>query len=204
MLPQLAPQEQRDLVGLCVERVEVRAKSSVVRPDEDRQIEIRLRLHAAQLVAGMEERVVVRVREARLAPITHRVMTIDSRVNLGSSQRPTRILTPFNEVLAAASATSVTRKEPAIRHLLHLAIAWQRKLENKPDMSHAALARRKKVSEPTVSRTLQMLRLLPEIQAILLQLKQRSDLRRYSLNKMVALAALPPEEQRQGFAKLSL
>lgn len=203
LLPHLPPEEQRHLVALCVDRVEVRPKPAARSEGEaGRPIEIRLRLHAAQLVAGMEERVVVRVREARLAPINRRVMMLQSRLNLGGPRQPTRILTPFAETLGALPAAPPSRKAPEWRHPLHRALTWQRKLEGNPAMSHAALARKMGVSEPTVSRTLRMLRLLPEIQEILLRLKRREDLHHCSLNKVVALSALPPEAQRREFARL--
>lgn len=202
LLPQLSPDEQKHLAALCVERVEVRAKPTPTN-GADRELDIRLRLHAAQLVQGMEERVVVRVREGRLAPITRRVMQLESRLRIAGSGQKAEIMSPVQEVLGKLSRPA-SPKESDPRHPLHLALLWKKKLAANPALNHAALARTEKLSEATISRTLKMLKLLPELQEILIGLTQRADLRRYSLNRMVAVADLPPAAQRQAFARLTV
>ncbi|MFA5264454.1 MAG: hypothetical protein WC378_11570, partial [Opitutaceae bacterium] len=202
LLPQLSAEEQKQLIALCVDRLEIRAKAGGSADGAGRLLEIRLRLHAAQLVAGMEERVVVRVREARLSPITRRVMTIDGRVRIGHAGQPSEIVAPVHEMVGSATVVPKA-KETDLRHPLHLAVAWRRKLAANPALSHAAFARKMDVSEATVSRTLLMLKLIPEIQEVLLKVRQREDLRRFSLNKMVVIAALPADAQREGFMRLS-
>ncbi len=202
LLPHLSPDEQKHLAALCVERVEVWAKPTP-KVGADRELEIRLRLHAAQLVQGMEERVIVRVREARLAPITRRVMQLESRVRIAGSGRQAEILSPVREVLGKLTPSPAASKTPELRHPIHLALLWKKKLAANPALNHVALARTEQVSEATVSRTLKMLKLLPEIQEILLGLKTWADLRRYSGNRMVVLADLPPELQRERFARLA-
>lgn len=202
LLPHLSPDEQKHLAALCVERVEVKAKATP-KSVAGRELEISLRLHAAQLVQGMEDHVVVRVRNARLAPITRRVMQLESRVRIAGSGQQAEILSPVREVLGKVTPAHPS-KTSVHSHPLRLAMLWKKKLAENPSLKHSALARSEGVSEATVSRTLKMLRLLPEIQEILLSLKRRADLRRYSLNRMVALADMPPEQQRNGFARLGL
>lgn len=204
LVRQLPVEQQKELIALCVDRIELRGKSRErTDPGTGRLVEVRLRLHAAQLVAGMEERVVVRLREARLSPITKRVMVLNTRMTLGGPRVGTKLVSPFQETLAGPITPSAPATAPSVRHPIHRARKWQRKLTANPQLSHAALARREAVSEPTVSRTLKMLQLLPDIQEMLLQLKRQEDIQRFSLTKMVAVAALPPAQQKQAFARMS-
>lgn len=95
----------------------------------------------------------------------------------------TKLVSPFQETLASPHSRSAQVKEPRLRHAIHRARNWLRKLTANPELSHAAPARNEAVSEPAVSQTLRMLKLLPEIQEVLLHLKRKEDIQRYSLTK---------------------
>jgi DNA invertase Pin-like site-specific DNA recombinase len=202
LIRQLDPEEQRTLVALCVDRIEIRRKSPRQSQQiNNRVIDIRLRLHAAELVAGMEEQVVVQTRGNGTDPDLQKSICLHGKIDLG--KKPGRIMSPVSEELPSAALKPESRRERPPKHPLHRAVAWKQKLRANPQLSHAALAQREALSEATVSRMLKLLRLQPEIQEVLLAIKKKEDLRRYSLNKMVEVAALPSSKQRRAFARLS-
>lgn len=201
VLAKLAPEEQKDLVALCVDRVEVRVENSSSRrgaSDGRRQLALRIKLHAARLVEGLEERVVVEHRrQARPIAVAKRMLTLDSRVAMG---HPAEVLSPFREELGARRrpAPKTAVPEPVVApNPMRRAVAWQRQLDRNPNLSRAQLARDSGASGPTMTRHLDLLKLTPEIQAFLLSLKTASELRKFSLNKMSALAHLKPDEQQR-------
>jgi hypothetical protein len=165
---------------------------------------LRIKLHAARLVEGLEERVVVEHRsQARPIAVAKRMLTLDSRVAMG---QPAEVLSPFREELGVRSGPvpKATKPEPEVTlpNPLRRAVAWQRQLDRNPSLSRAQLARNTGASGPTMTRHLDLLKLVPEIQTFLLALKTASDLRKFSLNKMSALAHLQPDEQRRCFATM--
>ena len=206
VLAKLAPEEQKDLVALCVDRVEVRVENSSSRrgaSDGRRQLALRIKLHAARLVEGLEERVVVEHRrQARPIAVAKRMLTLDSRVAMG---HPAEVLSPFREELGARSrpAPKAAAPEPVVApNPMRRAGAWQRQLDRNSTLSRAQLARDSGASGPTMTRHLDLLKLTPEIQAFLLSLKTASELRMFSLNKMSVLAHLQPDEQQRCIAMM--
>lgn len=81
-------------------------------------------------------------------------------------------------------------------------MAWERKLAAAGTMSQAKFARCIGVSGPTITRHLQLLRFRPEIRGFLLSLTKPTELRRFSLNRMGALARLNPEVQRMRWERM--
>ena len=86
-------------------------------------------------------------------------------------------------------------------HPLHRALKWGKRLRSEPALKRIVLAREEKVCPATITHHLRLLQLAPEIQTRLLGITTRSDLEKYSLNKMKALAALPVHEQLIQFGK---
>lgn len=200
LLPKLQPQEQRDLVWLCLERIELRADQNNEASVEGRPLELRLKLHAARLVEGMEERVVVEQARRTNQPLAKPVVVFETALSLSSAR--VTIHAPFRAEIGALRPKSAAKKPIIAPHPLRLATMWAKKLAADTTLSHAALARRLRISEPTICRHLQLLRLAAEIRGQWLGLTEVSALRRCSLNKMVSIARLEPEAQRREWLKL--
>jgi len=205
LFPELTPDEQKALVALCIARVEIRAKSGAVTSDGERVIELKLKLHAARLVEGMENRVVVQSRATDHLPFSKPSVTFDCLIELGSPGKgaSVTIVAPFRcELRVSKAPQPATVAAPTILHPIHRALAWKRSMAANPKLSFAELARRSEVSAPTLTHHFKLLQLLPEIQEFLLGLKDSALLHKFSLNRMKALAVLPPDEQREAFDQL--
>jgi hypothetical protein len=152
----------------------------------------------------MEERIVVQTRAPKLPPVAKQSMTVETRVSFPPRLGSARIRTPFQEEVgpSSQSKSAISNEVRPKLHPIHQAIAWQSLLKANPRPSQATLARRAKVSEPTMTRHLRLLRLAPEIQQWLLGLKTPGELRCFSLNKMMTLVALPFNEQRRRMAAM--
>jgi hypothetical protein len=149
----------------------------------------------------MEERIIIEQKQRIQEPLAKPVVTVDTALVLTASRAT--ISTPFHEEVGAPRRQiSVTGKAPAVSHPLRRAIAWDKKLAVSSAPSHAAFARRAGISGPTLTRHLQLLRLLPEIREFLLGLSTAGELRRFSLNRMSALARLDPDVQRERWTRL--
>lgn len=202
VLPKLSSAEQRDLVWLCLQRVEVRASRATPAAASGRPLELRLKLHTARLVEGMEERVVVEQSPRPSQPLVKPVVVLDATVSLGSARAA--LHAPFRGDVGAPCRSSIGAPESsAPPHPLRLAMKWAAKLDGAGAPSQAALARRLGVSGPTLTRHLQLLRLLPAIREFWLAHGNKpGDLRRYSLNRMVALSCFSPEVQESRWTKM--
>jgi hypothetical protein len=210
LLPSLSPNEQRDLVMLLLERVEVRPSS---RPASKvaagvRLLELRLRLRVNRLVEGMAERLVIEERVQRAdsaAPTRPLVLTLDvSLAPSSSAVKPVTVLAPFPCELGFTRRTSAP--EPVavpMLHPIHRARAWRRRLDNERGLNQLKLAAEEGLSPGSITHHLKLLQLADEIQAKLLDLTKAEEVRRYGLNQMKALAALPPDEQLRLFAAIS-
>lgn len=195
VFPDLAVPEQSRLMQLCVDRIEVTGRAGAAR---GRRFELALRLPVARLVEGMEEQLVVETRAARLERRTLTLpLTVGTEPGGGVS-----ILRPFHLPMQAGRpenpAPAVTRQ----RHALHRALEWQRLRARLPRMTTADFARQVRVSPATVDFHFGLLRLAPEIQAFLLQLRDRASIRRFGLLRLLPLARLEPIAQRTQFAAL--
>lgn len=201
LLPKLQPQEQRDLVWLCLERIELRLDQKSESAAEGRPLELRIKLHAARLVEGMEERVVIDRARRTNQPLAKPVVVFETALSLSTAR--VTIHAPFRAEVGALRPRSAQGKSVIAPHPLRLALAWAKKLATVAAPNHAALARRLGISEPTICRHLQLLRLVPEIREQWLGLTDASQLHLCSLNKMVALTRLEPEAQRREWVKIS-
>ncbi len=201
----LTPAEQKDLVALCVECVELRASPAGDERPGLRQYVVRLKLHVTRLVESMEEKIVVERNESHEPPPAQRALTLEPRVVFRSWGRSPSavIVAPFREEFRAAKPAADAHDEPpTVVHPIHRALAWQRKLAANPDVTQSALARRERVTGATLTYHLKLLSLVPEIQAFLLRLKTAPEFRRFSLRKMMVLAELSADAQRRRFAAM--
>jgi hypothetical protein len=201
VMAKLPQAEQRDLVRLCVQRIDLTTGRSSRGADGGRPFELRLKLHAARLVEGMEERIVVEKNGRASSPIGKPVVTIDATLSMSASRAT--IQSPFqHEVGAPRRAPASTERNPEVPHALRQAMAWQKQLSSSKAGSHADFARRIGISAPTLTRHLQLLRLAPEIRSHWLGLHTAADLRRFSLNRMGDLARLDVDRQRERWAQM--
>ena len=105
----LSPTEQKDLMALCLERVELRASPAGDDRPGLRQYLVRLKLRVARLVESMEERVVVERSAPRQPPAPQRPLTLE----------PPAVVHPLHRALAwqrkLAANTELTQRALARR-----------------------------------------------------------------------------------------
>ncbi len=210
LLPSLSPNEQRDLVMLFLERVEVRPSSLPAGKLAAgvRLLELRLKLRVNRLVEGMAERLVIEERVQRAdsaAPTRPLVLTLDvSLAPSSSAVKPVTLLAPFPcELGITRRATAPEPESPPMLHPIHRARAWRRRLDTERGLNQLKLAAEEGLSPGSITHHLKLLQLADTIQAKLLDLTKPEDVRRYGLNQMKALAELPHDEQLKRFAAIS-
>jgi DNA invertase Pin-like site-specific DNA recombinase len=204
MLVTLSPGEQRELIMLFLQRVEVRPSASQpgLAPGS-RLLELRLKFRVERLIEGMAEKLVIE-ECGTVAAATTRPLTMNLKVALApicTSAKPVTLLAPFRCDLG------VTRRRPAAKpsqepvlHPIHRARAWQRRLDSERGLNRVTLAKEEGIAPGSVTHYLKLLDLDDQIQTKLLELTTAAEVRRYSLNRMKALADLPGAEQRRQFA----
>ncbi|MFM8533880.1 MAG: recombinase zinc beta ribbon domain-containing protein, partial [Acidimicrobiia bacterium] len=207
IFPTLSQTEQKDLVALCVARIELR--SDPARDDRPgrRRFRVRFKLHLDRLAEGMEENIVVNRSAGPGSPAANAPLTLESRLIFQSIGRAPKaiIVAPFNEEFqenrlaakAGQTPASATGSHPLIR-----ALDWAKRLRADVGLTQAALARQQGVTAATLTYHLKLLKLAPEIQAHVKGLSAPADLRRYSLRRLKALAGLNVTTQRDQFAKM--
>ncbi len=207
LLPSLTQHEQRDLIMLFLERVEVRLgdKPAGKLAPGTRLLELRMKLRVDRLVEGMAERLVIEERTARAAsaePSRPLVLTLNvALAPTSGSAKPVTLLTPFRCELGVTRRAPVPKPAAApVQHPIHRARAWQRRLESEPDLNRLKLAAEEGLSPGSITHHMKLLQLAGEIQTQLMNLTTAEDVRRYGLNQMKALAELPFDEQLRQFA----
>lgn len=211
LLPSLSPNEQRALVMLFLERVEVRPSS---RPAGKlaagvRLLELRLKLRVNRLVEGMAERLVIEERVQRAdsaAPTRPLVLTLDVSIAPPSgAAKPVTLVAPFACELGIARRPAAPEPEaPPILHPIHRARAWRRRLDTERGLNQLKLAAEEGLSPGSITHHLKLLQLADDIQGKLLDVTKAEDVRRYGLNRMKALAELSHDEQRVKFAEFGI
>ncbi|MFZ5496995.1 MAG: recombinase family protein [Verrucomicrobiota bacterium] len=211
VLPGLSPAEQKDLVALCIDRIEVRVRPDPKRAKSNdpvipgRHLELRLKLPVANLVAGMEEKLVIEQRSPRAAIYGKRLLLLEASAVLGQGGQSGHavITAPFHrEVGQPVRPRPASPGLKSAKHPIHRALAWQRQLDTHPRLNRVALARKNGVVPAVVTKHLQLLALAPAIQSVLLQLKSPREIRYFSLAKLRILAALGQTDQLRRFADL--
>lgn len=208
----LPPAEQKELVRLFVDRIEVRravengrrknAVSEAIMPSE-RLMEIRVKLHSAELVQGLEERAQCKQSSARRA---HHVGQLDlrGRVDFTNAMRGEVMITaPFSQTLRLdARVRTVPAKAPEIEHPIVRAQKWHQMLENGTVPNRLALAKRVGVDPGMVTRVLRLMQLAPSIREYLSSVTTASGTWHFNIRALGEIAMLPQERQERGFASL--
>lgn len=210
LLPSLSPDERKELMRLFVERVEVRrlqsrriptAQGGTGQPGE-RLMEIRIKLHLAELVRGLEARAGVNRPAVNLRL---RGLNLDAKVDFTNAQRgEVTITAPFRQTLRLDARVRVVRPSaPKVEHPILRAQKWHQMLEDGRVLNRFALAKRVEVDPAMVTRTLKLMQLAPEIQEYLATLRTPSALWYFNIKALGKMADFPLEKQRVEFAKLS-
>jgi hypothetical protein len=209
LLPTLSSDEQRDLVTLFLERVEIRPASDKVAKTivGTRLLELRLKLRVERLVEGMAEQILIEERTARVAAVPAvRPLVLNLKVALApstGSSKPVTLLAPFHCELGATRRIAAPAPEPApMLHPIHRARAWQRRLGKDRSLNRLKLAAEEGLSPGSITHHMKLLQLADEIQTKLLEMTKAEDVRRYGLNRMKALADLPVDEQLRQFTRI--
>ncbi len=210
ILPTLPPDEQRDLVELVAERVEVHPTQSPKRRSKScgREFELRIHMRLVRIVEGMASRLVVPLSTTRSHPRKGRAMVMKISFILPSAgtSRPIVILTPARHEIHRSEQrppSPVSQKTPRQNPMLR-ALNWHRMLATDPNLSRVKLAKLEKVTPGTITHHLKLMHLHPKIQLYMANPNDPTELRCFSLNKMKALAELPTEEQITRFPELNV
>lgn len=204
-LSHLPPAEQKELVRLFVERVEVRPaagkRAADAAAESARLLEISVKLHLPELVRGIAES-----GESMQIPTTRleRGLTLNARVDFRHASRgEITVVTPFQRsVRLGARVRTVPVPKPAIVHPMVKALKWQQMLDAKTVPHRFALAAKMGCTPGAVTKVLRLIKLIPEIQAFLMSIKTRNELWHFSLTRMSALGKLPSELQQTAFAAM--
>jgi DNA invertase Pin-like site-specific DNA recombinase len=203
-LPRLEPAEQKQLAGLMVERIDVKA----LRPTEDgmahRPLQFEIKLSLPRLVEGMEERVIVDQDDCPRVLPRQRSLAFRMKVAVGSqgAGAGSVILTPFEHRVSSSPAKRIAAAAESVRHCIHRALSWQRELQRDPTLEKQAIAARQNIAPGSVTHHLKLLNLAPEIQEYLRELKDPDAVRHFSLRKMRRLSELPLDNQTTQFKRL--
>lgn len=204
-LKNLSAPEQKELVGLFVERVEVRRTpgkhSDPIGGPASRVLEIKVKLHLPELLRNADHSLTsLQVSAGRLG----RGLSVGARVDFTHAPRgEISLIAPFqHSVRLGARVRTVPPSKRAIVHPIVRALRWQQMLDEKVVPHRFALAAKMGVTPGAVTKVLRLMKLLPEIQSYLASLKSRPELWHFSLTRMGSLAALPAELQRSAFDKM--
>jgi DNA invertase Pin-like site-specific DNA recombinase len=204
LLPTLSPEQQRDLVLLFLERVEVRPAVKPAPNASARHLELRFKVRVERLIEGMEERLVIDAGERDTVAVATaaRPLLLTAEVAMMSAGG-VAVLAPFARTLTIAKRAATPRPLPApVQHSLHRARAWQRRLEAEPALNRVKLAAAEGLTPGAITHHMKLLQLAPAIQERLLNVTTSAELRRFSQNRMKALAEFPADEQLRRFAAL--
>lgn len=203
IFPKLTALEQKQLVQLCIDRINVCAKTlSRQRVSEgDREIQLQIKLPIARLVEGLEEQLVVEKRGMRKAPMERRALTLE--LSLGIDARGGAwILQPFVHELIASRPAKRVATPVVSRHAIHRARAWAQLRAKTPGLTLNDLAEQVGYSLASVGFHLGLLKLAPEIQGFLMRLSDRAAIQHFGMMRMLVIAKSDIAGQRAKFSAL--
>lgn len=200
----LSPDEQKTLVALFVERIDVRPSRNDEGPAHSvsvRRLELRLKLNLPRLADGLADR---RMTAESVKPSLSLGMNITAEVALGQQGRANQslVLTPFrcgDERTLSDPPELQNTEAPSVQNPLIRAKRWQRLLAHDPKLSLRRLAEKEGVVAPTIVQHLRLLKLAPEIQTFVTEQRSAAALRFLSLRRLMRLAGLTIAEQRKVF-----
>lgn len=205
-LSNLPPAEQKELVRLFVERVDVRrpavkqSKGAAALP-APRILEIGVKLHLPELVRSVAEE---KVETQMTAQISTRGLRFDAQVDFSNAKYGgISLVAPFQRsVRVEARVRAVPAPKSQIVHPIVRALEWQQLLDKGVVPHRMALAQKMGCTPGAVTKVLRLVKLVPEIQQYLVGIKTRAEVWHFSLTRMGALAALPAELQISAFEKI--
>jgi DNA invertase Pin-like site-specific DNA recombinase len=203
LLPRLTAIEQKELVQLFIERLDVRRVLS--NAAERRLLELRFRLHLPRLVEGMEQKVlaVPKATPAGALPAP-RGLSLTARVDFTDAARgEVAIVAPFQQVVRLETRVrEVPVPVTAVEHPIKRALQWQEMLTRGEVANRVELAQRAGVTPGAVTHMLKLVQLIPEIRDYLASLKTANAVWHFSTRRMEELVNLPPTQQRAKFAAM--
>lgn len=195
--------EQKTLVALCIERIELRqaerpAAIEAEIPADVRFFDLRLRLPFSRLVECVEQRLVIQDRDSDRGgrPLQLRLICA-----LGQHGVAT-ILEPFCRHLGEPWRVRHIVQAREWRHPIHQAHEWREALNRRRGMTIGSFAETLTVSRATLDFHLLLFRLAPEIQRFLDRLSDKRSNHYFGLIPMGIIARMPLAEQRAVFARL--
>jgi len=200
-LVELSPDEQKELLGLIVNRIEVHPAPGE-KTNNRRPVILRYEIGLPKLVASMQERVVVRGVAGDVPQPVRQAIVLTSTVALGTQtvDGSSAILSPFEHWVRNKTATKP--QSDSVRHVIHRALAWREELRRDPTMQKQFIAEREKLSPSAITHHFKLLALTPAVQQFLQDLTDPAAVHYFSLRKMRRLADLPEREQKRVFAEL--
>ena len=208
----LAPAEQKELVQLFIDRIEVRssvkaarstrAVTEIVTPSE-RQMEIRVKLRSAQLAQGLEERAQKQQPSERWTPQVGQ-LDLRARVDFTNAMRgEVAITAPFSQTVRLdARVRALPAKAREIEHPILKALRWQRLLESGAVPTRSALAAKEGLTPGAITRIMKLLDLAPEIQRALAAMRNPGEVWHFGYRPMERLGQLPVGEQLAKFSAM--
>lgn len=198
VFPQLEIGERKELLRLCIDRIDITAKARTT--TGARQLQLRLKIPIPRLVEGMEDHLVVQRSASRA--LDRRTLSLDLTVVMDQQGRGLSILQPFTQELVPFTSPKPPPDPLPHRHAIHRALEWQRLRAQQPHLKGPEFARQVQFSVASVDFHLGLLRLNREIQAFLLKLRDRRAIRYFGMMRMLDIAKCAPAEQTAQFAAL--
>jgi len=213
VLPQLDPVEQKELVRLLIDRIDVRRAVEKGRrklaganltSGSDRLMEIRLKLHSDELALGLEQRMDHKGNKVHTPHI--RGLSLAAQVDFKNANLGEVVLvTPFRRTVRLDSRVrTVPQVKPkqVFKHAIIRAQKWQTLLNTGAVPHRFALAKRVGCTPGAVTKILKMINLIPEIQEYLVRIRSEHEGWHFSAKRMMQLASMTPKLQRVAFGKL--
>jgi DNA invertase Pin-like site-specific DNA recombinase len=199
LLPKLDTQDQKELIRLLVERIDIRADRRHSESHPDRSLQIDLKLHLPELLKAMEEKIVTTEASRRaVVPRQHSLsLTLNARLGGQGTYGTSTIVTPFEHRVDSQRRTAPANH--AARHPIHRALAWRDELQKNPLLEKQQIALREKIAPASLSHHLKLLHLEPSIQNFLRELTDERTMRFFSLRRSRQLAKLTPLQQLAKF-----
>jgi DNA invertase Pin-like site-specific DNA recombinase len=188
LVEKLAGTERKKLVATFLSRVEVHPARGLKEIPGKRTVDVVVLLRLPQLVTGMSEGLIIdetsKGRDDSCAALRFRISFNSTR-----AKRSIAIVAPFSadtdEYLRAPGDIGIVAT-------LERALEWQKRLHAQSDLKRTTLAAEAGISPATVTQTLKLAHLDPEIIRDLLSRRRNA-----SFNELVRLSKLAAAEQRQ-------
>jgi DNA invertase Pin-like site-specific DNA recombinase len=184
-------EEKREVATLLIAKVEVhpQTESTSASASNARSLKLRVLLNLPNLLGAAEgAKKVVAIDAAVVVPSNNGAIVIT---------KPLQYREPIQGKIARSDKKAAKREHP-----LQRALKWGEILNSTPGLTARALAKRVRVSETTMSMTLQLLRLIQPIRDAVLANLDKPHAYHLGLRVLAKLAVQPPNKQAAEFALL--